>query len=285
MKLVTQTAELEKRFGAKKALTMISEAGFDGYDYTLCQIYNDDCRFNDDNYMEYAKELKEHADSLGLVCTQAHAPFPPSAEEPRFSRIVRSMEIAAYLGAEIIVVHPFIEQPYFEAKEALFERNMEFYCSLIPYAKQYGIKIAVENMYGWNRELHLNLDNVCSHYDEFIQYIDALDSEYITACVDIGHCVLVSENPENMIRKLSHRVGAIHAHDNSGLEDGHNIPYSGCVDWNNVCKALKDINYQGDFTFEADRFFRPSMDDDFIPIALKYLEQVGRSLIKKIDKA
>ena len=148
MKIVQTTHVLEERFGIEKALEMIAEAGFDGYDFSAFNMLdqNEDIDpnsvLNGPEYMAWAKNVKAKADSLGIKCYQAHAPFPSSKYDETFNKeikqvIIRSMEIAAYLGAEIIVVHPIQHLPYNANVEKLYELNMEFYKSLIPYCKEF----------------------------------------------------------------------------------------------------------------------------------------------------
>ncbi|MBQ6998914.1 MAG: sugar phosphate isomerase/epimerase [Clostridia bacterium] len=284
MKLVTNNGPLISKRGYDfiKATEIIKNAGFDAYDHSMCIGEDEVELFLSDEYQNKIKHLKEHADKIGLPCLQAHAPF--GNIEVLLPAIIRSIEYAAYLGADIIVVHPYTDNwNYYENKDKLFEENMKYYRSLISYAKEFGIKIAVENMFGWDRNTHIHLENTCSHSEEFVKYVDTLDSEYITACVDTGHSHLMYEKPEHIIKKLGSRVGALHIHDNTALDDAHQIPYFGTINWDNVCKALAEIDYKGHFTFESNTFINKYMDDDFIPTAYKYLEQVGRSLIKKIE--
>lgn len=277
MKLVTNTGSLTGRFGDLRVVEIIKNAGFDAYDYTMAHV-DDREEFTAESRWDKIKDLKKRADEIGIECTQAHAPMICDEKI-----IVRSMEYAAYLGAEIIVVHPITDNDgYYEHRERLFEENIEMYKRLIPHAERLNIKIAVENMFGWDRKRMLNTENTCSHSAEFAKYVDTLNSNFIVACVDIGHAQLVHEAPETLIANLSKRVQAIHVHDNTGFDDAHNIPYSGTVNWDNVCSSLFAIGYTGNFTFEADRFFSPYMDDEMILHAMKYLEQVGRSLIRKI---
>lgn len=284
MKLVTHTGPLINKRGYDfiKAIDIIKNAGFDAYDHSMCIKEEEVEWFLSDEYRDKIKAMKEHAEKLGIPCVQAHAPF--GNIDVLLPAIIRSIEYAAYLGAEIIIVHPETDNwYYYENKDKLFEKNMAYYRTLIPYAKEFGIKIAVENMFGWDRNTHVHLENPCSHSEEFAKYVDTLNSEYITACVDTGHANLMYERPEHMIEKLGSRVGALHVHDNTALDDAHQIPYFGTINWDNVCAALAKINYKGNFTFETNTFINKYMDDDFIPIAYKYLEQVGRSLIRKIE--
>lgn len=281
MKLVTTTGFLSGKFGDLRAVEIIKNVGFDAYDYNMAHLESRE-EFMADSHWDKIKALKKKADRIGIECTQAHAPMIYD-ESIILPITVRSMEYAAYLGAEIIVVHPMTDNlGYYEHKNELFEKNMEMYKKLIPHAERLNIKIAVENMFGWDKDRMHNLENTCSHSEEFAKYVDAQNSEYIVACVDIGHAQLVHEAPETLLANLGKRVRAIHVHDNTGFDDAHNIPYSGTINWDNVCSTLYAMGYTGNFTFEADMFFSQYMDDEMILHAVKYLEQVGRSLIRKI---
>ena len=62
------------------------------------------------------------------------------------------------------------------------------------------------------------------------------------------------------------------------------IPYTfGCaMNWDKITKALGEIDYQGEFTYEADNFLA-RIDRAALPAALSYMEKLGRVLIAKID--
>ena len=63
----------------KEAIKMIADAGFDAYDISLFELTrNEEYLFNSPDYVEIAKEMREYADSIGIVCNQSHAPFPSS---------------------------------------------------------------------------------------------------------------------------------------------------------------------------------------------------------------
>lgn len=280
MKLVTTTDFFSKRFGEKNALKLIKDTGFDGFDYSM---FNADL-INRMDYFEYISELKSYADSIDIRCYQAHAPFPSDTDSETITCIIRSIKAAAIMGAEIIVIHPMRGEGrlYRECSDEIFEENIKFYNTLLPYARENDIIIALENMYMTDLRRGIKVSNVCSHSDEFVKYLDALNSDYITACLDIGHAALVSDCPANMIKKLGNRIGALHVHDVDYTNDNHTLPYLGKLNWNEICNALAKINYKGNFTFEADAFYSEYMDDDFIPKAAAFAHEVGRSLIKKI---
>lgn len=292
MNLAMPTEKLRERFGDVKAVEMIAAAGFDAFDYSLFRMRYENDILNTDEYKSHLQNIMNTAKKCGIYCTQTHAPFPSSTDDKEYNKsiykkLLRSIEISGMLGAKCVIIHPkqHLNRTYYlaECRSKLYEINMEFYNSLIPYAKNSGIKIAVENMFGWDDRRKVISDSTCSHPEEFCKYIDDLNSPYITACLDIGHCGVVGNDPANMIYKLGKRIGALHIHDNGYKNDDHAIPYAGHIDWYSVTKALADIGYNGDFTFETDNFYN-SMDNDFLPTATKFLHDTGRHLISLIEK-
>ena len=289
MLLSTEIASLAKIFGEKEAIRIISEAGFDAYDISLFELSRDENHyFNGDDYREKAKELREYADSLGLVCNQSHAPFhssygDPEKDEWMFGKIVRAIEIASICGAKIIVVHPKQHLNYAEHIDELFKMNVEFYNRLVPYAEKFGIKIATENMWQNNNGVRSITDSTCSRAWEFCKYIDAIDSEWLVGCLDIGHVSLVGANIPEFIKTMGNkRLQALHIHDTDFARDLHTLPFTQKIDYISVCKALKEIGYEGDFTFEADSYYK-NFPKDFCPQAAEFMCKVGRRLIAEIE--
>ena len=291
MLLSTQTDFRLGKISIEEMVKIISDAGFDAYDlsfFNLCE-FNPKCPFSEDDYLQKAKALRAYTDSLGIVCNQAHAPFPSSfGDEQRdeiiFKTIVRSMEIAAVAGAKIIVVHPKQHLNYAEHAEELFELNVEFYKSLIPYAEKFGIKIATENMWQCNNGARVPSDSTCSRAWEFCKYIDAIDSEWLVGCLDIGHASLMAADIPEFIRTLGKdRLRALHIHDTDFKGDLHTLPFMAKIDYIAVAKALGEIGYEGDFTFEADEFAR-NKPDALLPATVRYMCEVGRYLISVIEE-
>ncbi|MBO5200587.1 MAG: sugar phosphate isomerase/epimerase [Clostridia bacterium] len=291
MLLSNLTQWVGSSLSAKEAITINAEAGFDAYDMSLFQLTRDEnYEFNAPDYVERAKELRRYADSLGIKCNQSHAPYPSSTgkeEEDKviFEKIVRAMEIASILGAKIIVVHPKQHLCYPEHPEELFELNVEFYKSLVPYCEKFGIKVATENMWQWNNGNKVPSDSTCSRAWEFNKYIDAVDSEWIVGCLDIGHVSLMNTDICRFIREMGNRrLQALHVHDTDFKADKHTLPFMEKIDYIAICKALGEIDYQGDLTFEADNFYR-GKPAELYPATTKYMCEVGRYLIAQIEKA
>ncbi|MBQ2847160.1 MAG: sugar phosphate isomerase/epimerase [Clostridia bacterium] len=283
MKLVTQTEILSERFGDEAAVKIICESGFDGIDYSMFCMSDDNDFLNTPSYKNHVKEIRKIAESYSVTFDQSHAPFPPMREgDEEYSRktmekVKRALEISGILGSKICVVHPCV------FSENQFERNMEMYHTLEPYAGDYGVKIAIENMWGWSDSLNRIVPNVCSTADDFNRYVDAVNPEFFTACLDLGHCGLVGDDAASMIRDMGSRLGCLHIHDNDNIHDTHTLPYLSKMDWDSILKALADIDYAGNFTYEADGFLR-MFPDSMLVECEKFMCGIGREMIKKINE-
>lgn len=289
MILSTQNEHLSAVFGHEKAIEVLKNAGYDAMDMTLLPMANDNNIFNTDEYRSHTLSIRAAADRAGIPFRQAHAPFafnwknPNEYEERLFPRTVRAMEIAALLGAKNIVVHPLHHVEYRGHEEEMFQWNMKFYRELLPYAKEYNINVALENMWQVEKKRKYIGDNTCSRAKEFVRYIDTLDDEHFVACLDIGHSGLVGEEPWDAIRILGHdRLKALHVHDNNYRADMHTLPGMSEIDFEQVTRALADIKYDGDLTFEADSFLH-HFPKEFLPTAAKFMADMGRYLISRIE--
>lgn len=284
MVLSTQTLETGASFGDIKAIKMFAEAGFDAIDYSMHSSYCDSFIFGD-GYKDYCLKLRRAADKAGLYYNQAHAPFPSYVRGDSdyngriIPALVRAVEAAGELGVKNIVVHP-VAFP-----ENQKQNNLDLYNFLKPHAKKAGVKIALENMWGIDPKRGYIVHNVCSSPEELSEYYDALDPEYFSVCLDLGHCGLVGEDAAEFIKVLgAQRLQALHIHDNNYKEDSHFPPYTHLLDWDKITAALREIGYKGDFTLEADSFLT-HMPKELYPSALRFMHDSGRLLIKKFEGA
>jgi len=284
------------RFGEENGFELAKQAGFDSVDYSLDGMSKLEAVFNQDTlYVAEAERVKKLVESYGLSITQTHTPFhfyrkwfdDVFYKETILPIIQRSVAISAMLGAKVAVVHPLHHFVYHGHEEEIFEKNMEFYRSLIPICKEYGIKVGVENMVQLDPVRKVPVHDTCSTIAEFIRYVDTLDSEYMVACLDTGHIGLPSTQEHeawDFVRALGHdRLQSLHVHDNDYQADQHKLPFLGVMDWYELTRALGEIDYQGDFTYEA-CYIAPKAAEDFAPIALKYMADTGRYLCNLVDR-
>ena len=283
MKLSSTTDKLQEKFGIYKAVDILSEAGYDAIDFS---------QFNEEIYAstygkEYYTELRKYVEDKGLFFNQSHAPFSSSFTDEektakRFDEIVTAIKRASYLGVKNIIVHPCQHLKYdVEGNpEKLFEYNMEFYKKLIPYCEEFDIRVALENMWQYTGMIN---HSTCSRPEEFVRYVDELNNDSFVACLDIGHAALVREDIGDFIKILGNkRLRCLHVHDVDGTNDSHTLPYFGSINWEKVMKALAEIDYKGELTFEADSFM-DNKPDILLPDCAKLMAKTGKHLVSQFE--
>ncbi len=257
MKTSTQIDVTATLIGEEKAVELIAKAGFDHWDFSLFKMatwdWGNKCvvdephPLNGNDYLAFARRLKRIGEDNGITCNQSHAPFPSVAPGIR-SYLKRAIECTAEAGGKICIIHP--------DNNATPAENAEMYFELLPFAKDCGVKIATENMWNWNSSLDQAAPAACSDPASFNAHLDAVNDDFLIACLDIGHAEMKGLNttaPE-MIYALGDRLQALHIHDNDRWHDSHQIPFSMQIQWEPVVKALHDIGYKGEFTLEADKY-------------------------------
>ena len=277
MLLSTETNSIIKRFGEEKAFEMIKKSGFDACDYSF---YNETAKLLADDYMEKAKTTKSLLDKAGLLCNQAHAPFNVLEGDPfdidcdNYKAVIRSIEYASYLGAKIIIVHLICTKN----RADLYKYNREYYKSLEPYGKKFGIKIAVENDF---ERRNGKILPVLNYPEEFSEFVENLNSEWLVGCIDIGHAAMFNDPAQFIAKTNGSIIKALHIHDNDLHEDLHLFPMTSHINWYSLCEELKKANYSGDFTFEVIKSF-DRLPNELIEDALIYLAKMGRYLMNLI---
>jgi sugar phosphate isomerase/epimerase len=267
-----------------KGIEMFIDAGFPALDISLFKY---DFATSDDRDAT-AKKLKALAESRGVIFNQAHAPFGGGFDKyttetvPNFPRI---FEFCGILGVKNIVVHPLQRGRYYGQEEVLFELNMDFYSKLAPYAKNAGIKIAIENM--WHNDPHNGriVDDTCADPHELVRYYDTLnDPDAFTICLDLGHVGICGREPEDAIKIIGlDKLGAIHAHDVDYVSDLHTLPGLGKLNYDAVCRSLAEIDYSGEFTLESE-YFAKNFPDEHLPAVLKFMSETAKLYADRIEK-
>ncbi len=204
-----------------------------------------ECGLRLNSTTEEIEQIGRMARAAGLIVTSVSTMqlfyYPLSSRVPvvrdRGIRIVRKMiEATAQMGGDLILVVPGMvtaEDPYQE----VWQRSWQVLSTLVPYAQQMGVTIAIENV--WNRFLLSPL--------EYRDYIDSFGSPFVGAYFDVAN-VLRYGFPEQWIELLGHRLKRVHFKDyRLDLDDIRGFTYlmQGDVPWSRVVKALRRIDYTG----------------------------------------
>ena len=286
MKISTEIGSAAKRIGEARAVEYVGKAGFDAWDFSMFDM----CRYDSvtklaietghplttNERMAFARRLKQIGLDNGIVCNQSHAPFSTKYDSVR-SRLKWAIECTAEAGANICVIHPV------DSNTA--EQNAEFYWELLPFAKECGVKIATENMWDWDNEKDQSSFAACSTSEDFLKHLEVVNDEFFVACLDLGHAEMrgSGSGAVNMIRALGKHLQALHIHDNDQWHDSHQIPFSMNVDFDAIVKALKEINYSGYFTLEADQYLK-AYDEEHIFEGFQKLAESARRLAEMFEK-
>jgi len=265
-----------------EVIDTLKRAGFEYLDMTFMSYLNTD--LSSDNWIEWTHKIKEHADKCGIKFNQTHGTFVLGSQwdDPEYTRRdeilglnERCIEASKILGAKWMVIHPcnLPHDPIYSAKKAK-QANIEYLAPFIDKAKQHGIGLAVENMIDFsnNRRRYCGGDPY-----ELLDLVDTINDPDVKICIDVGHANLAGVDPASYIRLAGDRIKALHIDDNLRDGDKHLIPFRGNIDWNSVTKALKDIEYNNDFSFELRKSPYPL---EVLDSYLKFVYDLGMNLIK-----
>lgn len=288
--ILSETISCARKFGDMKAIELLAEAGFDAIDYSMSVMRQYDCVLASDEYKGYVGELCETAKRNNIYFNQGHAlthiphDDPDIAHKLLVERNVRAIEIAGLMGIKTLIVHPIGTGIHTGNEAQVFENNVKYYKTLLPYAEEYGVKICCENMWCGDKKRGVTRGSICSNPYEHAYYVDEINNDMFVACLDVGHSSLSGREAQDCIRVLGgKRLGALHIHDNDYRDDMHTLPGLSEMNWEEITKALAEIDYQGDFTFETNHFFDALCTVEETRAGLKLAELIGRKLIGKIE--
>lgn len=250
---IVQSAYCNK-YGFEKGIEKMRIQGYDGMDYQ--EFVNTETALFEKNHFEfetYLKEQKKATQNAGIEIYQAHGPWrwPPKDasvldREERLEKMIRSIEGAAILGCNKLVIHPLM--PYTiedeEHKKGTYDINLEFMRKLCNAGQKNGVVVCLENM----PMLKFSLGSI----SEIFEFVKIINSDYFKVCLDTGHCTMFEMSPGDGVRMLGKEyLYSLHIHDNNGLSDLHNTPFNGVIDWNDFGHALYEIGYQGVISLEC----------------------------------
>ncbi len=287
--ILSQTTTCAVKFGNEKAIELIAKAGFDAVDFSMNDLQNDNSILLSANFKKYVEMLCEVAKRNNVFFNQGHALsyiYHQDKEIARrllIERNIRALEIAGLMGIKTLVIHPVESGDYIGREQYVFEENVKYFNALLPYAHKYGVKLACENMWCGDKAKGVRTGSVCSNPYEHAYYVDAVADEMLVACLDVGHSSIAGRQAQDCIRVLGKRLGALHIHDNDYLDDMHTLPGLSEMNWDEITKALAQVDYRGDFTLETDHFFDSLCTIEETECGLRLAALIGRKLISKIE--
>lgn len=287
--LISTEINSYKKIGDNRAvIKMLKESGFTAYDFSMFRGSLADEILLADDYLDRARDFRAYADSIGLPCNQTHAPFATWRKgndewnTMMFPLVKRAIAVSGILGARVCVVHP--------CNDFTAEENAALYGELEGIAREYGVRIGVENMWNcinYGKPDFKALPAACSHHDDFKRHMELLPADVFVACLDIGHAEMrdLGTSAVEMIGALGNRLQAIHLHDVDLKFDNHALPFTykaGAIDYEPIIEAFRQNGYRGDITLECDRF-ASLVPTPLLPAAARYAASVADYFKTRIE--
>ena len=262
------TDTLQRILGDFGAIKFAKEIGCDAIDFNLCgnDIANPESvyRKGEREALGYYTEIAEYAKSVGILIHQTHGRLKGFTNDKEGNKTTLENArldclMTSALGASYCVMHTAsnIHIGKDAPAELMDAVNDDMFFSIIPYAKEYGVAVATETL---GDAPNYGICNYFGNMDKFIAAYDRVASvgdnaDHFKVCMDTGHtnkAVRFGNNPtaEEAIRMLGSRIGCLHLNDNNGITDQHKIPYSACIDFDAVFRALSEIGYAGTYNME-----------------------------------
>ncbi len=202
-----------------------------------------------DDPVKYGAQLKVYADNLGFTIPQGHTSFTEGlVGEQAVERLKPELDMFAALGIQKAVVHvnggKEMTDP--KARYADWIKNLR---TLSEYVEGTGVTLCLENLIA-NPETRSS--------NGLLKLIQDAGDKNLAICLDTGHLHLsntkgtTNETHGDFIRNVGSYLQALHIVDNNGEKDTHQMPFSARtgVDWVDVMKGLRDVDYKGLFNLE-----------------------------------
>lgn len=293
-----------------KGFVMLKAAGFTCCDFSLNNyLKNTDLyKFKLNGFFNqttgelenFFTSHKEAAKRQGIRIHQMHMPYPnfvPDAPDELNDYLVRtmapkSMELCHFFDCHYIVVHGLKVKKFYGTEEAEWAKTEEFLDTIAPLAQELDITICVENIYT-SAGAHI-VEGPCCNAVKMANRIDRFNekhhAEVLGFCFDTGHANLVGLDFEKFMTTLGHRLKVLHIHDNDGISDLHQMPFTftktrenrPSTDWDGFLAGLRAIHFDQVLSFETAPIlssFPPELKSN----ALSLIAEIGRYFAAKVE--
>ena len=183
--------------------------------------------------------VKQLSDHHAMPVSAIHAPVLLFTQRvwgtQPWGKLERSAEMAAAVGAEVVVVHP----PFRWQRE--YARD--FVNGIAALEESTGIAFAVENMYPWRASRR--------GVEMYLPGWDPSEEPYANTTIDLSHAAIAHDDPIAMAERLGERLRHVHLTDGSGsAKDEHLVPGRGTVGAANFLRHLARTGFAGEIVVE-----------------------------------
>lgn len=288
MRLSTSTNIYFNRPAGRKAeikdsIRLCARAGYRVMDMNFYDCTTFGLPFVTARWEHWINEIKAEANQCQMEFNQAHANFynfcDRQAKDKEFldQMVLRSITCSSILGAKWVVIHAGTDFSSSTPIKDSKQKNREYFKPVLEWAARHEIGIAIENLWDLNiapkRRYTVGAE-------ELVDFVDTLKQDYdqVGICWDVEHAAIMRQDQRTALKLVGERLKATHISDFTGTDNDHILPFSGNMDWPEIMASLREINYQGDLTYEIHRYTQ-NMPDALVPDALAYSVKVGNYLL------
>jgi sugar phosphate isomerase/epimerase len=153
-----------------------------------------------------------------------------------WGKLERSAELAAAVGADVVVVHP----PFRWQKDYA----AGFVDGIAALESSTGIAFAVENMYPWRASSRRGMEM-------YLPSWDPSEHPYANTTIDLSHAAIARSDVIEMADRLGERLRHIHLTDGSGsAKDEHLVPGRGSMRADEFLAHLAERDFDGHIILE-----------------------------------
>ncbi len=154
------------------------------------------------------------------------------------TQLKESIEMAHAFGAELVLAVPgWVYSPQIFPIEKARKYAVESLSECAGVAKDYGIRIGLENTLTFVEA------------SDILAIIKEVGASNVGSYVDVSNALRSGFAPAEYIRRLDKTILAVHLSDANNRND--HLPIGkGDIDFSQIIKALKDVDYRGNIVFE-----------------------------------
>lgn len=161
----------------------------------------------------------------------------PGIREASVKEVEEAVKAGHYLGAKVIVLQAgWVFSPDLLPLKQARKYAAESIKKCASFANGYGVKIALENASTFYKA------------SDLLWFIQEVDTNNVGTCLDLCHAAKEGIPLVKLIKDLNKTILDVHLSDTN---KDSNLPIGkGKIDFKSALKALKEINYKGNFVFE-----------------------------------
>jgi sugar phosphate isomerase/epimerase len=240
-----------RKYAFAEALRIVREAGYEGFEMMLDTPHAFPAHLTPEKIDTLRAEIAAsglaisnfNAFMMGAVGDFHHPSWveaDPALRRQRIEHTKAACRVARALGGDQLSTEPGgpVEGMSHEAAWGLFKQGL---AEVLPVAAETRVKVLVEPEPGL----------LIEKADPMAQLLDEVPDPWLGLNFDLGHFVVVGEDPAALIRRFGRRIDHVHLEDiGADRRHYHMVPGDGIVDFRAVFEALRETGYGGWVTVE-----------------------------------